>query len=91
VTVEPASAVPVIVGVRLVCAFAIGLVMTGVPGACVSIVNGTAVELGLVPLPSVAVAVAECAPMDSGVVGVHAKAPLAFAAVMQVGVVLPSR
>jgi hypothetical protein len=74
VTVLEASAVPVMVGVGLVCWPEVGLVMTGSAGATVSMVNGTGgAEPGLVPPAVVAVAVTWCGPSPSGVVGAHTK------------------
>jgi hypothetical protein len=77
VTVLPASAVPVMVGVlSLVLKFSVGVMMTGAAGATVSTVTGAGALAGLVlPAGSVWVAVSVCRPLVSGVVGVQVQLP----------------
>lgn len=70
-TIEPASAVPVKVGVVLVVAFAAGEVITGAAGTGV-MVKVLGVELALPP-GVVEVTVTLWLPSPSGVVGVHEK------------------
>lgn len=90
VTVLPASAVPVMVGVELVTWSTVGLVMTGSGGAIESTVKGTPVDDGLVPSPVVAVAVTVCGPSVSGVVGAQTKRPVVSATAVHTGVMPPS-
>jgi hypothetical protein len=90
VTVLPASAVPVMVGVGPVVWPAVGPVMTGGSGAMVSMVKGTVCELALVPPEEVAVAVTWCGPSASGVAGEQMKRPVSSATAVQTGIEPPS-
>jgi hypothetical protein len=77
VTVESGSAVPEIAGVvSFVDEPFAGAVITGASGAVVSTVKESGVDAGdTFPAASVAVAVAECGPSPSGVVGVNVQSP----------------
>lgn len=83
----PASAVPVISGVLiLVLKVSVGVMITGVAGASVSIVTAL-VPAGLVlPAGSVALALSVYSPGVSGVVGVHAQVPAAVTVVEHSGI-----
>lgn len=91
VTVLPASAVPLKVGVlSLVVLLAAGLLMTGAAGAVLSMVNARVVDaVPVLPVASVAVAVMLCAPALIALVGVQVQLPLASAVAVQT-VVVPS-
>ncbi len=91
VTVLPASAVPVIVGVlSLVLKVSVGVITTGAAGATVSTVTATGVLAGLVlPAGSVAVGVRVCGPLVKGVLGVQVQLPAPSTTAVQT-VVAPS-